>query len=211
MILEHSNQIRSVKCTQQSISVTFTSSDAFHIAEQTWDPKNGPFILATYHVGCGNVLEGMRSFFRASIPTFDLDSLSVRLHVSRISNAQAIQEADVAWGTYKAPSTSRKRSTPVRRAIQAAQPATVARAASIVDLTTSFDALECFFNIEVDNKSAITGVDLPDYVTEVDGDVYDGTSDDGQPIRRGLEKSWFFSWVVDTVVKIVKVKLSHKL
>ena len=186
--------------------MVFTSLDAFQIAKRTWDPKDGSFIVATYHVSCGNVLDGMRSFFKCSTPSFDSDTLSVILPaVSPLANVEAIKEADVAWGTYSVPSTNKKRSTVNARAIQVAQPSLVAGASATVDLTTNFDALEYFFNVQVANTSAINGPGLPDYVTAVDGDVYDGNSDDGVPTRRHIERRWFWSWIVAKVVKIVKV------
>ncbi|MCJ1430981.1 hypothetical protein MMC27_000331 [Xylographa pallens] len=208
VLLEHSNQIKSVKCIKDSISVVFTSLDAFQIAERTWDPKDGSFIVATYHVSCGNVLDGMRSFFKCSTPSFDSDTLSVMLPaVSQLANVEAIKEADVSWGTYSVPSTNKKRSTVNPRAIQVAQPSLMAGASGTVDLTTNFDALEYFFNVQVGNTSAINGPDLPDYVTTVDGDVYDGNSDDGVPTRRHIERRWFWSWIVAKVVNIVKAIL----
>ncbi|MCJ1472677.1 hypothetical protein MMC13_001326 [Lambiella insularis] len=204
VVLEHSDQLRSVKCTPSSISVVFSSLDAFHVAQQNWDPKNESFIVSTYHVGCGNVLDGTRSFFSSLAPTFDQSTLSARLTVSQLSHAEAIQEADVAWGTYNSPTSKKKRSTVLRRAVQAAQPAVGAGAPGTVDLTTDFSALQYFFDVTLDNTSALTGTDVPDYVTTVDGDVYDGNPDDGKPTRRDLQKRWFFSWIVKTIVRIVK-------
>ncbi|MCJ1399629.1 hypothetical protein MMC11_002831 [Xylographa trunciseda] len=181
---------------------------AFQLAKQTWDLEDGSFVVATYHVGCGNVLDGTRSFFRSSAPNSDLDNLAVMLpSVSQLENAEAIQAADVSWGTYNSPLTAKKRFSIIHPAIQAAQPSAVVGASGTVESTTDFDALEYFFNIQVGNTSAINGPDLPDYVTTVDGEVYDGNNDDGEPTGRNIEKRWFFSWIINKVVKIVKAIL----
>ena len=177
---------------KDNISVVFTSLGAFELAGRTWDVKDGFFIVATYHVSCGNVLDGMRSFLKCSTPSFDPDSLSVMLPaVSQLANLEAIQEAKVAWGTYSSPSTDKKRSTINRRAIQVAQPTLVAGASGTVDLTTNFNILEYFFNVQVVNTSTINGPDLPDYVTTVDGEVYDGNNDDGDLLAAISRKDGF--------------------
>ena len=101
IVLDHSNYLRDIQCNPRNIEVCFKSPEAFHEVETSWHLDD--FNLVTYHVGCGDETSGKRTFFRASHPVFNAQTLCAKVPVTMITEEDALDSGELSWGTYQHP------------------------------------------------------------------------------------------------------------
>ncbi|KAK2765124.1 hypothetical protein FQN54_008823 [Arachnomyces sp. PD_36] len=202
VVLDHSNQIKSVECTDDddTITVCFKSPDAMWAAEDSWgdDDDIGSMYLATYHPGCGDESGTKRSFFEASVPFFNPLTSCVAMSITRLQEEDALDSGVVSWGTYLSPHAKRA-NDPARGHVRLTRPLSALAADnstnSTVDLTENAEALKMFFNS--------TDIDTSEPAEEVDDIEF--VSNNGTVTRRSLEKRGpIFDWIVDGAKKVVK-------
>ena len=101
VILDHTSHLKSIKCGSKHITASFSDVIAYEHVLRTWDLPT--FHLVTYHLGCGDEYEGVRSFYKVTKPTFNPLSMSVTLNAKLIEKEQAMDSGVVEWGTYTDP------------------------------------------------------------------------------------------------------------
>ncbi|KAK3302880.1 uncharacterized protein B0T15DRAFT_559308 [Chaetomium strumarium] len=93
IVLDHSSQLKSIRCKNGKINICFKSnSTGFVKASNTWTMKT--FNLATYHIGCGDETSGQRSYFLAENPQFDHDSGCVEVAAKPLAHEEAIASGE---------------------------------------------------------------------------------------------------------------------
>lgn len=203
VVLDHSNQIKSVQCDDDdTITVCFKSSHAMWAAEDAWrdDDDIGSMYLATYHPGCGDETGMKRSFFEASVPFFNPLSSCVAMSITRIEEEDALDSGVVSWGTYLSPHAKRG-DDPARGHVRLTSPMSAMASngstnGTTVDLTKNADALALFFNTtSIDTSEPAEPVDDLEFI-----------SNNGTVTRRSVEKRGvLWDWIVSGANYVAKV------
>lgn len=76
----------------------------------------------TYHVGCGDVVSGKRSFFHASQPMIFNDTMCAVMRVFQIDESQGLDSGIVTWGTFESPDVKKGAASPVKGHVRLSQP-----------------------------------------------------------------------------------------
>lgn len=152
VVLDQSNHVTDIKCSNGSIEICFENPKARDIVETSWveNTHDGTFHLLTYHLGCGDLSGHKRSYFLAFQPVQNTGASCVSVPVEPIDEETALESGEVSWGMYEDPKE-------LRRTLPA--PRVHSRAVSLfkraddggnVDIENDLAALEHFFNVTVD-------------------------------------------------------------
>lgn len=103
--LEHTNTLKSVQCTDDTLTMAFKSHTAFQFVARTWPAHNAEFILATYFPGCAGWQQDERGY--SIVKSFKLleSSLTVVANVVDMNIKSVAQEFQLQWGV-SAPSSN---------------------------------------------------------------------------------------------------------
>ncbi|KAI5236656.1 hypothetical protein E4T43_08509 [Aureobasidium subglaciale] len=88
--------IKQADCSESSIKLTFTSSDALKMAQDTWPPSEFP--LMTNDAFCGDG-EGSRTFFNVTTVSFDAQTLVASMEVTMAEITQIASTVSTEYGT----------------------------------------------------------------------------------------------------------------
>ncbi|KAI9747769.1 MAG: hypothetical protein M4579_007391, partial [Chaenotheca gracillima] len=100
VILEHSKFVGGVSCHNEGLTVTFTTTEAFHYAKGSWIIDSVGFVLVTHTSGCGTATTGQRTYWLVSGVSFTEGSLAAQVKCIEIALEEAIDEIDMVWGTH---------------------------------------------------------------------------------------------------------------
>ncbi|KAI5195238.1 hypothetical protein AUEXF2481DRAFT_34077 [Aureobasidium subglaciale EXF-2481] len=101
VILDHSSYISSTSCSEEGILVSFTTTQAFNLACDSWSSISTGLVLATYTDGCHGDSEDQRTFWLIASLSFDNKTLTIKAIVSdELDIGELFHEVDLVWGTY---------------------------------------------------------------------------------------------------------------
>lgn len=192
VMLEHSNLIKSVSCSPSGMHICFKSSQAFTVAEESWHSDDSNLIIGTYHAGCGNTMDGTRSFFMTNRFTFDAKAKCVGMPIIELAHEEAMKDIDLTMGTYRPTNHG-----PLPGGIRPSRRNSHQIRTDTVDLTTDFSAAETFFNVVADDAGDPPGPD-PNQPIATNGTIIQ---------RRRIEKRYPGESIVNFFVpRIVTVR-----
>lgn len=103
VVLDHSSFVSDTTCSADGIEITFTSTEAFNFAAQSWSAASN-FVLVTYTDGCHGVSDQQRTFWLINSLQLLDDTLSIIAAVAtELAIEDALHEVDLQWGTYYPP------------------------------------------------------------------------------------------------------------
>lgn len=101
VVLDHSSYVASTTCSDSGIVVTFTSTEAFNLACDSWSSVSSGFVLVTYTDGCHGDSDEQRTFWLVESLNFSNGTLSIQAVVQEeVATEDAISGVDMTWGTY---------------------------------------------------------------------------------------------------------------
>ncbi|CAD0018200.1 unnamed protein product [Aureobasidium pullulans] len=101
VVLDHSSYISGTSCSEEGILVSFTSTQAFNLACDSWSTVSTGLVLSTFTDGCHGDSEDQRTFWLIASLTFDNKTLTIRAFVSaELDIAQLFEQVDLVWGSY---------------------------------------------------------------------------------------------------------------
>jgi hypothetical protein len=100
VILDHSSYISSTSCSEDGILVSFTSTQAFNLACDSWSLSTD-LVLATYTDGCHGEAEDQRTFWLITSLSFDNKTLTIQaVATEELGIGSIAHTVDLIWGTY---------------------------------------------------------------------------------------------------------------
>ncbi|CAD0026780.1 unnamed protein product [Aureobasidium pullulans] len=85
----------------KGILVSFTSTQAFNLACDSWSTVSTGLVLSTFTDGCHGDSEDQRTFWLIASLTFDNKTLTIKAFVSaELDIAQLFEQVDLVWGSY---------------------------------------------------------------------------------------------------------------
>jgi hypothetical protein len=100
VILDHSSYISSTSCSEDGILVSFTSTQAFNLACDSWSLSTD-LVLATYTDGCHGEAEDQRTFWLTTSLSFDNKTLTIKaVATEELRIGSIAHTVDLIWGTY---------------------------------------------------------------------------------------------------------------
>lgn len=104
MIVEHSEYIDTVTCSDSGFVFTLNDTDAFTYLENEWESN---FLIVTHQDGCGVVeTPGERTFWLVSGVEFDQSTMTVNATATQQAMEDSLNTATISWGKYS-PATSK--------------------------------------------------------------------------------------------------------
>jgi hypothetical protein len=100
VILDHSAYISGTSCSEDGILVSFTSTQAFNLACDSWSLSTD-LVLATYTDGCHGEAEDQRTFWLITSLSFDNKTLTIQaVATEELGIGSIAHTVDLIWGTY---------------------------------------------------------------------------------------------------------------
>jgi hypothetical protein len=100
VILNHSSYISGTSCSEDGILVSFTSTQAFNLACDSWSLSTD-LVLATYTDGCHGEAEDQRTFWLITSLSFDNKTLTIQaVATEELGIGSIAHTVDLIWGTY---------------------------------------------------------------------------------------------------------------
>lgn len=101
VVLDHSSYISSTSCSEDGILVSFSSTQAFNLACDSWASISTGLVLSTYVDGCHGDSEDQRTFWLIASLSFDNKTLTIKAVVDEELGIGSIAHTvDLIWGTY---------------------------------------------------------------------------------------------------------------
>jgi hypothetical protein len=101
VILDHSSYISGTSCSEDGILVSFSSTQAFNLACDSWASVSTGLVLSTYVDGCHGDSEDQRTFWLIASLSFDNKTLTIKAVVNEELGIGSIAHTvDLIWGTY---------------------------------------------------------------------------------------------------------------
>ncbi|KAH0174258.1 hypothetical protein KCU67_g859, partial [Aureobasidium melanogenum] len=130
VVLDHSSYVANTSCSAEGILVTFTSTEAYSFASDSWTAASSGFVLVTYTDGCHGTSNQQRTFWLIKSLEHLPDSLSIIIEVeTEVAIEHALNDVDFQWGTYYPPGSNSAGSTPSSGSSSATRPQTTSNGA----------------------------------------------------------------------------------
>ena len=101
VVLDHSSYISGTSCSEDGILVSFTTTQAFNLACDSWSSVPTGLVLSTYVDGCHGETEDQRTFWLIASLSFDNKTLTIKAVVNEELGIGSIAHTvDLIWGTY---------------------------------------------------------------------------------------------------------------
>lgn len=101
VVLDHSSYISGTSCSEDGILVSFTTTQAFNLACDSWSSVSTGLVLSTYVDGCHGETEDQRTFWLIASLSFDNKTLTIKAVVNEELGIGSIAHTvDLIWGTY---------------------------------------------------------------------------------------------------------------
>lgn len=102
VVLDHSSYVSGTSCSEDGILVSFTTTQAFNLACDSWSSVTTGLVLSTYVDGCHGESEDQRTFWLIASLSFDNKTLTIKAVVNEELGIGSIAHTvDLIWGTYK--------------------------------------------------------------------------------------------------------------
>lgn len=195
VVLDHSTFVSSTTCSTDGILVTFTSTEAFSFAADSWSAV-GPFVLVTYTDGCHGDSNDQRTFWLINSVQLQNATNSILAVVQEeIAIEDAIYGVDMIWGTWN-PSTNSTNSTGSGSTNSTSSNGSSCGAApsSIVDGLPAVACGDANFDADLDSALGYLDFSSADYASSID-DFAPGinfTSEDLDDDQTQLQGRGFF-------------------
>jgi hypothetical protein len=99
VVLDHSAYLTVTAPDGNTLVITFSDPGAFAHSQENWG-NDGGLIFVTYTAGCGDYENGERCYFAVTAATYDGTNLVVVVTGSSVRLQDAIDDANVVWGSY---------------------------------------------------------------------------------------------------------------
>ncbi|KAI4850551.1 hypothetical protein E4T44_02677 [Aureobasidium sp. EXF-8845] len=101
VILDHSSYVSDTSCSADGILVSFSTTQAFNLACDSWASVSTGLVLSTYVDGCHGDSENQRTFWLIASLSFDNKTLTIKAVVDEELGIGSIAyTVDLIWGTY---------------------------------------------------------------------------------------------------------------
>ena len=132
VVLDHSSYVANTSCSTEGILVTFTSTEAYSFASDSWAAASSGFVLVTYTDGCHGTSNQQRTFWLIKSLELLPDSLSIIAEVeTEVAIEHALNDVDFQWGTYYPPGSNSTGSTSSSGSSSATGPQTTSTGAPL--------------------------------------------------------------------------------
>ncbi|KAF7116926.1 hypothetical protein CNMCM5793_005556 [Aspergillus hiratsukae] len=188
MVLEDVNDISSVTCSAESVTVTFNSTTTFHQAYTSWPRSH--LLLVTNHLGNCDA-EAERGIYHAASLLFDPSTLTITAATSKTNLQAQAKTVTIAFG-HSAPS-QRKRKRELPNGVHLAWSGDLIRTTGLtihanqatLDAAITIDGIVAY---NVETKTAISaGIDI---ALALDSGLSISTSAAGSFLRNVYTYKW---------------------